>query len=214
MNIHRLHGAIGKYFRKKRMAKFSSLFDLNNETTILDVGGSPSIWRLLEKRPRVDILNIDEVYNDEGFAQNMSFVIGDGRDLKFGDRLLRYRVPLTRSLKHLGTYEDQQAFARELKRVGKGLFVQTPAKEFFVEPHYLTPFVHWFPVRIQRKLLKNFTLWGILMRPTDEDVERSLSELRLLNKREFYELFHDCQITHEKFLFFTKSYIAYRPWTD
>lgn len=213
MNIHRLHGTIGKYFRKKRMAKFSSLFDLNNETTILDVGGSPSIWRLLEKSPRVDILNIDEVYNDEGFGQNMSFIIGDGRDLKFGDR--HYDIVYSNSvIEHLGTYEDQQAFARELKRVGKGLFVQTPAKEFFLEPHYLTPFVHWFPIRIQRKLLKNFTFWGILMRPTDEDVERSLSELRLLNKREFYELFHDCQIIHEKFLFFTKSYIAYRPWTD
>ncbi len=213
MNIHRLHSAIGQYFRRKRMAKFSRLFDLNDETTILDVGGSPSIWQFLENNPRVDILNIDELYNYEGLKQNMSFIRGDGRDLKFGDH--SYDIVYSNSvIEHLGTYEDQQTFARELKRVGKGLFVQTPAREFLLEPHYLTPFVHWFPIRMQRKLLKHFTLWGILMKPSNEDVERSLSEIRLLNKREFYELFDDCQVTHEKFLFFTKSYLAYRPSSD
>lgn len=191
------------------MVTFSRLFNLNSQTTILDVGGAPSIWNLLDVQPRVDMLNIDDSYNYEGLKPNMSFILGDGRNLKFEDHC--YDIAYSNSvIEHVGTYKDQQLFANELKRVGNGVFVQTPAKEFPLEPHYLTPFVHWFPIRIQRKILKNFTLWGLLMRPTDEDIEKNLSELRLLDKKEFYELFSDCQIIHEKFLFFTKSYIAYR----
>ena len=192
------------------MAKFSQLFDLNSETKILDVGGTQTIWQFLGKTPRVDLLNICELSNKKDFRQNMSFLHGDGRNLEFKDD--SYDIVYSNSaIEHVGTHEDQQNFAREIKRVGKGLFVQTPAREFPVEPHYLTPFVHWLPISIQRRLLRNFTLWGILTRPTDDDVERALSETRLLNKREFCELFDDCQIFYEKILFFTKSYIAYRP---
>lgn len=213
MNIHRLHTVIGQYFRKKRMTNFEKLFDINSKTTILDVGGSPSIWHFLGKDPKIDILNVNENYNSEGLTENMSFIQGDGRQLKFCDR--SYDIVYSNSvIEHVGTYEDQKTFAKELKRVGKGLFVQTPAKEFPLEPHYLTPFIHWFPIRIQRKLLRNFTAWGILMRPSVQDVERSLAELRLLNEREFRQLFEDCHIIKEKFLFLTKSYIAYRPQSD
>jgi hypothetical protein len=210
LNIRRLYYWVGRHFRRKRMTRFSQLFDVNSKTRILDIGGTPTIWHFLEKNPQVVLLNISELNNEKELRENMSFVLGDGRSLKFEDQ--SYDIAYSNSvIEHVGTYEDQQSFAREIKRVGKGLFVQTPAREFPLEPHYLTPFVHWFPISIQRRLLRNFTLWGLLARPTDDDVERVLSEIRLLNKREFSELFDGCQIFCEKILFFTKSYIAYRP---
>ena len=40
----------------------------------------------------------------------------------------------------------RETFARELRRVGRGWFVQTPAFSFPIEPHALLPFAHWLPV--------------------------------------------------------------------
>jgi SAM-dependent methyltransferase len=45
----------------------------------------------------------------------------------------------------------REAFARELRRVGRGWFVQTPAFSFPLEPHALLPFAHWLPVGLRRR---------------------------------------------------------------
>jgi len=37
----------------------------------------------------------------------------------------------------VGSFEDQRKFANEIRRVGRKLWVQTPARSFFFEPHYL-----------------------------------------------------------------------------
>jgi SAM-dependent methyltransferase len=42
------------------------------------------------------------------------------------------------------------AFAAEIRRVGRGWFVQTPAFSFPIEPHSLLPAAHWLPVRLRR----------------------------------------------------------------
>ena len=94
--------------------------------------------------------------------------------------------------------------------MGRGLFVQTPARRFFFEPHLLTPFVHWLPRRWQRRLLRNFTVWGWLARPVPAQVERHLVETRLLGLGEMRRLFPDCEIRCERFLGLTKSYVAVR----
>ncbi|MGC8659165.1 MAG: class I SAM-dependent methyltransferase [Desulfomonilaceae bacterium] len=210
MDIVRLYHKIGERFRKRRMAKFSKLFKITSETRILDVGGTPFNWKFIESSPKIDLLNLNPSHvRAQDLSQNMSFIWGDGLDLKFQDDY--YDIAFSNStIEHVGTYENQKIFASEIKRIGKGFFLQTPAREFFVEPHYLALFIHWLPISIQRRLLRNFSIWGILERPDRRQIENNLSEIRLLNKKEFYKLFHDCNIMREKFLFFTKSYIAYR----
>jgi hypothetical protein len=42
-------------------------------------------------------------------------------------------------IEHVGDWERQAAFASEIRRVGKNLWIQTPAKECPIEPHYLAP---------------------------------------------------------------------------
>ena len=110
----------------------------------------------------------------------------------------------------MGNYARQQAFASEARRVGRALWIQTPAREFFIEPHLLTPFIHFLPRSLQARLLRHCTVWGLMTKPTPDQVTGFLDEVRLLSYREMRELFPDCEIHREKFLWFTKSYVAVR----
>jgi len=94
--------------------------------------------------------------------------------------------------------------------VGKSYWIQTPAKEFILEPHYVTPFIHWFPKHMQKRLLRNFSLYGWLERPTEACVDKVLAELRLLNYAEFSGLFGDSRICVERVVGLPKSYTAYK----
>lgn len=149
--------------------------------------------------------NVAGVCEEPGF----DFRAGDGCALPFADG--EFDVVFSNSvIEHVGSWERQQAFAREARRVGRRLWVQTPAREFFIEPHLLAPFVHWLPRRTQRGLIRWATGWGWLTRPTPAQVDEFLAEVRLLTRREMTELFPDCEILTERFLGLPKSYIAVR----
>lgn len=115
-------------------------------------------------------------------------------------------------IEHLGDLVSQQTFAKEIARVGIRYYVQTPNKRFPIEPHLLTPLIHYFlpylPRSLQRYLLRYFTLWGWITRPTVQECERFLREVRLLDEYELQLLFPDAEIRRERFLGLTKSLIA------
>ena len=90
------------------------------------------------------------------------------------------------------------------------LWIQTPAKEFFIEPHLLTPFIHFLPVSFQRRLIRRFTTWGIVTKPSPSQVESFLQEVRLISFAEMRQLFPDCHIHRDTAFGFTKSYVAIR----
>ena len=72
----------------------------------------------------------------------------------------------------------------------------------------MTPLVHFLPKGLQRKLLRNFTLWGILVRPTREGCDEFVRDIRLLDAAELRSLFPNARLWRERFLGMTKSLIA------
>ena len=111
-------------------------------------------------------------------------------------------------IEHLGTLENQQAMANECVRVGQRVYVQTPNRHFFIEPHLITPFIHWLPRSWQRKLLRNFTTWGLITRPSQAKCDHFLDEVHLLTRHEMRRLFPNIHIWQEQFLVWTKSFTA------
>jgi hypothetical protein len=107
---------------------------------------------------------------------------GDGRQLPFRDAA--FDVVFSNSvIEHVGDAASQERFAREVARVGRSYWVQTPNRWFPVEQHLLTPLVHWLPRRWQRAILRRGTVWEALTRPTpdrrDFYIEHFLSDVRL-----------------------------------
>ncbi len=211
--VSKIYRFNGKVFRGRRFIRFLEVCKPRPDDKIIDIGGTTIFWKNAKLVGRkIDIINIrvkeSTVVNINGCE--ISEIEGDARALPFTDG--DYDVVFSNSvIEHVGDWQDQQAFAHEALRLGKILWIQTPAKEFFIEPHFLTCFIHWFPKQIQKKLVRNFSLWGIINRPTQKDVDGIVDEIRLLTHKEMKILFPGCKIYKERFLgFFVKSYTAYR----
>ncbi len=63
---------------------------------------------------------------------------------------------------------------------------------------------------MQRRMLRYFSVWGLVKKPTPQEVDAFLSEVRLLTSDDMKVLFPDCQILKERVLGLTKSFIAVR----
>jgi ubiquinone/menaquinone biosynthesis C-methylase UbiE len=191
------------------MASFAREFAVTAETTILDVGGAPETWDLLDVRPRVTLLNTPRTR--EELASAKSWVAGDGRRLPFRDA--SFDIVFSNSvIEHVGDRESQQRFAAEIMRVGRAYWVQTPNRRFPVEQHLLTPLIHWLPKAVQRAVVPRFTVWAMLVRPSSDRREfylrHYLDEVRLLTAADLRAFFPGARIIRERFLGWTKSIIV------
>lgn len=205
--LHSLYPVLARHFRTGRMRLFCERFAITAETRVLDVGGTADNWLLAPVRPQVTILNTAPT--SPALPEGMSYVAGDACRLDYPDGA--FDVVYSNSvIEHLGTWENQQRMATEVRRVGRGYFVQTPDRAFPVEPHYLTPFVHYLPVSLRRHVLRRGTVWGWMEKPSPARVERRLASIRLLSAREFHSLFPDASFHVERFAGLSKSLLAFR----
>jgi hypothetical protein len=196
-------------FRRRRMARFAAELGIISETRVLDIGGTPECWRLLAAAPRVTLLNTPRAGADLAGAE--FWVAGDGRLLPFRDGA--FDVVFSNSvIEHVGDAASQRRFAREVARVGRSYWVETPNRWFPIEQHLLTPFLHWLPQRWQRVLAPRCNLWRLLVRVSPDRrryyIEHYLGEIRLLDAAGLRDLFPDARILRERFCGWTKSLVA------
>jgi hypothetical protein len=212
-DIYRIYGLFLPYFRKRRMRRFYDTFPRTREAeagvTLLNVGGYPWLWRGEPLRAKTTIVNMHVPEGDWSEVPHVTFVKGDGCQLADADA--SFDLGYSNSvIEHLSTWENQQRFAAEISRVARALWVQTPAREFFVEPHLIAPIIHWLPKSWQRRLIRRGTIWGWMTKSSPAKVDELLAEVRLLSKAEMQKLFPDCEVHTERCLLWPKAYVAIR----
>ncbi len=156
---------LARNFRRTRMEKFVSVCIPTAEMTILDVGGFSGFWTESAIPSQITILRPEGPENlPAGCPPNIRSIAGDGCDLREHANRSFDLVFSNSVIEHVGDASRQQAFAREALRVGKSVWMQTPAYAFPIEPHLLTPFYHWLPTAMQERLFR-WTVWGLIRRP-------------------------------------------------
>jgi hypothetical protein len=193
-------------FRRRRMRRFFALFSPSPETRVLDIGGTPQTWSAeSETRAPFPVTLINIRSNGNLAGSRFTSVADDATALPFADD--SFDIAFSNSvIEHVGTWEKQQAFAREARRVARRLWIQTPARSFPIEAHLLAPYIQYLPRRAQHRLAR-WTPRGML---TPGVVHEIVDEVRLLTYREVKQLFPDCRILKERVFGLTKSYIAVR----
>jgi SAM-dependent methyltransferase len=183
--------------RKQRCELFASLCLKSGRDTILDVGcGSGT---LVERHNTENPITALDLLPENGQffrgQENVRFVAADAAAMPFPDG--SFDVAFSNSvIEHLPVGR-RSAYAREVRRVARRYFVQTPNKHFPVEPHLWIPFAQYLPQRVRQQL------------------ERRLldgEQIHLLTAPELESLFPDAEIVRERFLGVTKSLIAVRHY--
>lgn len=207
-----LYRQLFRIWRRQRFQWFLDEIKPIVTDRILDVGGHPESWTQFDPVGRsVDVLNIYPIPSAATHAAHrIRTLVGDGCHLDMSDGT--YEIVFSNSvIEHVGDWEQQRLFAAEVARVGRSLWIQTPAYECPLEPHYLAPLIHYFPRWFQRRTIRWLTPRGLLERWSQQQVEEMVASTRLLTKREMVALFPGCCILVERmFGFIPKSYIAVR----
>lgn len=184
------------------MRSFCERFGVTPETTILDVGGFAEHWATAPVRPRLTILNLCS--RPPGTPADVEWIQGSALDLPFGDR--SFDIAYSNSvIEHVGDSRAQERFAREIQRVGRRYYVQTPNKYFPIEPHYLGLFTQFWPRRVAVPLIRYATIRGLIERPDRSQIEEMLNEIRLLASPELLSFFPGATLVRERVGPFTKS---------
>jgi len=215
---HQNSNSLASKLRKKRFAFFQFLLEsLPSPIKVLDVGGTLSFWEniciLHEVNKKIDITIINRYLEENNSAYpNIKQFVGDATNMKtFKDK--EFDVIFSNSvIEHVGDYEQQLKMARELMRVSKRYFLQTPNLYFPIEPHFVFPFFQFLPIEMRILLLSKFDLGWMKKTSNKEKAREIITGIKLLKKNEFTNLFPNSNLYEEKFLGLTKSFIIYDGW--
>lgn len=199
------------YFRKRRGAFMRTQFPGIVEMNVCDLGGSIHFWQNAGVRlpaDRLTILNIDEYITGPvpgSEAQPYTVVIYDGKHIPFPDKHFDLLV-CNSVIEHVPVVE-RPALAREMQRVARHVFCQTPAYSFPIEQHYLMPCVHWLPKSVGYWLVL-VSPWRLLARPNPQQIATYFFGTTLLRRRELQALFPAARIHAERVFGLAKSHYA------
>jgi SAM-dependent methyltransferase len=188
--LARLAAPLATRARARRHERFFALTRLAPGARVLDVGCGEIGLRALEPELEITGVDLDERPHYPG-----AFVRADAAaGLPFAD--LEFDLVYCSSVIEHVPPARGAAFAAEVRRVGRGWFVQTPALSFPIEPHSLLPGAHWIPGRIRRPYWRLGATGG-------------WEEISLLSRSEIESLFGPAR--PERIGPLVKSWVCVRP---
>jgi len=181
---------------------FAELMRISSGAAVLDLGGHPKIWDSIALPLDITILNLPGAVETAAATHHrMRYVEGNACEV-VAFREKQFDIVFSNSvIEHVGPPGRQADFAREVRRLGRAYWVQTPSKWFPLEAHCGMPFWWFYPAGLRRYFIER---WRRKLPAWTEMVEGT----RVLTRAELKRFFPEATITVERVCGFPKSYIA------
>jgi hypothetical protein len=212
--------SIGSRLRRRRSAPLRQMIEHvhaeRGGVSLLDVGGREVYWTgifpldfLRQNQVKIHLINRAQEVTPPTQPDIFTATLGDGCALAFEDNA--FDICHSNSvIEHVGNWGRRTAYAREVTRVARYYFHQTPNYWFPWEPHFGVPFFHWLPEPIRLSITMRRSLGWSDRAATVAAGMDMLESAVLLNKRMMAALFPDATIISERLAGLTKSFIAIR----
>ena len=212
VNHHKKNSFVNQ-FRQKRFELLKNGIEKliqKDHFKILDIGGDIQYWKNIGwQHPacKIHLLNLYESKVPENETDQFSSSVGNGLSLEYkkGEVDLIFSNSV---IEHVGSYENQQIFAGEVRRVSDKYIVQTPSIWFPLEPHSLIPLFQFLPHPIRALLIMTFNINYFPKAKTYKAAIKVSHSTLMFTHRRFKQLFPEAEIQVERFLGIPKSYTA------
>ena len=210
--FYKLLPSISAFFRRRRMRRLVDIVGIRPGMRVLDLGGTPVIWEHVLAPLEITLLNLpgtlskgtSEISQSPQLRHHKFHVIeGDACNVtQFGDR--SFDLVFSNSvIEHVGPPHKQVEFAREVLRLGRSYWVQTPSMWFPIEVHSGMPFYWFYPGWLRAALMRHWrkrlpSWWADYMDTT-----------RVLSRRRMATLFPSGRTRVDYFFCIPKSYVSY-----
>jgi len=198
---------ISMFNRTRKYNDFINIFSPTPDTTILDVGYNDNEYRdtenFLEKNypylSKITALGIMEPRNFNISYPEVRTVSYDGNIFPFKDK--EFDICWSNAvIEHVGNFDKQVFFVKELIRTGRSVFFTTPNRLFPVEIHNRMPLLHYLPKRLFDKIM-------IMLNKTDWiDDKLNMLSYRKLKKLIKLTGVDNYKIIRNKILWFTLDF--------
>ncbi|NBB70521.1 MAG: methyltransferase domain-containing protein [Alphaproteobacteria bacterium] len=141
-------------------------------------------------------------------------LIGDGCDMPHFDDGQFAICHSNSTIEHVGGLQRMMAFAREIQRVSKSFYIQTPYLWFPIEPHFNVPFFGWLPPPTRAQLTTRFSVGKKGKFADFAEAAAFADHCQMIDMFMMKALFPNATIHHERVALLTKSLIAVRDRFD
>lgn len=160
--IWRLTREVTIQSRRQKFELFHTMLKPKSSATILDVGASGAVSgeraeNFLEEwyahPENITALVMGDVVAFSKHYPKIRVQTGSGLNLPFVDK--SFEIVFSNAvIEHVGDRTAQEQFVRECLRVGKRVFLTTPARGFPIESHTMIPFVHWLLEPLRNRIYR------------------------------------------------------------
>jgi hypothetical protein len=203
-------GSLSEHFRARRWDEFCRRFPDLPDMSVIDLGGYAWNWTTTTMRPKkVLVINLD----DTAFPEQpdwISTLTADACELPA--ELFEHKVDLVFSnslIEHVGGYWRRAQVAKAVHQLADHHWIQTPARYFPIEPHWVFPLFQFLPVRVRAEASKLWPLSPPEFRAGS--LEKNLDlvlEVELVSTAEMCRLYPHSEIYRERVAGLTKSVTA------
>lgn len=224
--IKKIAKLFSRWSRNKRAKMFWEQMRPTKESKILDLGSEDGshIANLIPYRDNVMLADINKELLEAGH-QKYGFkttLLNESGKLPFEDKQFDI-VYCSSVIEHVGptkvscwdatcgkkfteqSFKHQEEFAKEIDRVGKSYFVQTPNKYFILESHTWLPIIQHLPRQLLVKAIIWLNKWW---------VKKTTPDWSLLGIKQYRILFPEAFMLKEKVCGLTKSIIAVKQMSQ